>query len=200
MMKLRRLIGASPPTPRRSAAPILGFVLVAALVLAGCGAESGAREGDEANASEAVAEGDPLLDFYQCLRDNGLDVADPAPGERIGLQGVDTEDPATQTIVEDCRDTHLSSTDGRVTVGGGNMGDNVADTENLIAFVDCMREHGIDMPDPAPDGRLQLPENTDAQSAELREAGRECSSHLDGGRILVGEPGSGGGGTVRRNP
>ncbi|WP_129667669.1 hypothetical protein [Phytoactinopolyspora endophytica] len=195
---------AGPPDGRRRARalPALGLMLTAALALSACGdggeasaageEDSAAGQGDSA-ADEEGSDGDPVLDFYQCLRDNGLDVDDPDPsgGGGAGLQGppgVDMDNPETEAIVDECRDTHLADSDGRVTMGGedGEMGDNMAEPEALIAYVDCMREHGIDMPDPNADGTLSFPEGVEPDRPEVQEAAQACAEHLDGGGILVG--------------
>jgi hypothetical protein len=189
----------SPAASRMYSVPGTALLVAVLLALAACAPDSNpvAAETPEPQA------GDPVLDFYQCLRDNGLDVADPGQGQQqgqqvgTGLPGVDQNDPAQMAIVEECARTHLGSTDGRVTIGEGQMGDNLADTAALVAFVDCIRGHGFDMPDPAPDGRLSLPENADPQSPEFQNAARDCAPHLDGGGVLIG--GAGGGGMAGRD-
>jgi hypothetical protein len=80
-----------PPRPlwggRARSTPALALLLGALLALTACGTDGSeaAADNPEAAASE------PILDFYQCLRDHGLEVADPGPGEEISLQGVDVE-------------------------------------------------------------------------------------------------------------
>jgi hypothetical protein len=181
---------------------LLGLgALILSLALAGCASESAPAASapqDDIHQDESDR-GDPVLAFFQCLRDNGLDVADPAPGEpAAGLRGqVDMDDPAVTAVIDECRTAHFADTEGRITIGGGNMGDNLADTAALIDFVDCMRDHGIDMPDPGPDGRIGLPEGHDPESPQFQAAVRECAQHLGGGGILIGEPG--GGGTATRD-
>jgi hypothetical protein len=179
----------------------LGLLLAAALLAAACATDNAANtppaENPEPPVSETAVAGEPALAFAQCLRDRGLDVADPAPGETVVIQGVDADDPATQAVVQDCAQRHLAGGEARVSVGG-SMGENLADLENLIRFVDCMRDNGIDMADPDPDGRLPLPENVAPDSLEFRSALDQCARHLEGGRVLIGQGGSGG--TAGRTP
>ncbi|HVM02767.1 MAG TPA: hypothetical protein VM263_08865, partial [Acidimicrobiales bacterium] len=142
----------------------LGLALVAGAALAGCG---GAGPADPAGSSR-----DAVLDFYQCLRDGGLDVADPGPGSGIAVRGIDTDDPATRAVVEACAGSRLSGSGERVTVGEGRMGDRLADTRSLITFVDCLRDRGVDIADPSPDGRIPMPRNVDPSAAEFQAATR----------------------------
>lgn len=191
----------------------LGLLAVAALVVAACGTAAGADDPpdtsetttdtevptDTSETEETSADsGDPILDFYQCLRNNGLDVDDPQPGPVTGgITGVDTEDPEVQATIQDCSETHLDNTNGRVTVGEGAFEENMASPESLLAYVDCLRDEGIDMPDPTADGLLQLPEGFDTANRggpEFQEAAQACGEHLDGG-IMVGSGEGGEGGS-----
>jgi hypothetical protein len=55
-----------------------------------------------------------------------------------------------------------------------------ADRNALLAYAKCMREHGIDMPDPQPDQRgirLRAPEGVTPE--EMEEAEGACRKHLD---------------------
>jgi hypothetical protein len=177
------------------------LLLTAALttMLAACGSDDpgGGDNPTSAGGDDAAAsDEDLILDFYQCLRDNGLDVADPdlgsgGPQAGGGPPGVDTSDPAAMEVVDLCREAALGDVEGPVQFGNG-AGGNMADTSSLIDFVDCMRDHGIDMPDPGSDGRLGMPEDVDPQSSEFQTAAQECTEHLDGGGIRMGEPGGGG--------
>lgn len=192
------------------------FVLGAAAGLAGCGDDDGAGSAAPADGvtpdgegaapdgardetdgpsttmspEEAMSPEDQMLAFYQCLRDNGVDVADPTPGGAPvagGPGGLDPNDPTVAAAIDQCRDEV-----GTVTFGDGQMGENMADTSALIEFVDCIRDHGIEMADPGPDGRLSFPENLDPQDPVFQAASQECSPLLGGGGVLIGD-GSGGG-------
>jgi len=61
----------------------------------------------------------------------------------------------------------------------------LTDEERQVRFAQCMREHGIDMPDPEIDGgrvAINLPEGTDRQKVEA--AMEKCKQYLPNG----GEP------------
>ncbi len=171
--------------------------LLALVTLAACGDSGDSGDsGDEASDAPAAAADDgggsagssgggasdrqeEILAFYQCLRDNGLDVEDPAQDGMINLEGLDPNDPQNQAIIEGCSSEHLS---GGGPSGGGGGG---ADPEALVAFTQCMRDQGIDMADPAPDGALTVPDGVDPESPEFQTAMGECQEHLQGGGVRM---------------
>ncbi|MGV9302089.1 hypothetical protein ACWENQ_25470 [Nonomuraea sp. NPDC004354] len=58
-----------------------------------------------------------------------------------------------------------------------------------LAFAQCMREHGVDMPDPQDNGRVEirLPQGVDPQKAQA--ATEQCRRHLpDGGEAAKADP------------
>jgi hypothetical protein len=58
--------------------------------------------------------------------------------------------------------------------------------DQLIKYTQCMRDHGVDMPDVAPDSdggvRMELPDGADP--AKVEAANKECKQYMPGG----GEP------------
>jgi hypothetical protein len=90
-----------------------------------------------------------MLDFTQCLRDEGLDVEDPevdADGNfgframAQSVEGVDRQE--MQAAFEACRD----QLEG-ITLRGGGI-DRTAIQDTLIEYAACMRDNGYDMVDP----------------------------------------------------
>ncbi|WP_146605360.1 hypothetical protein [Jiangella anatolica] len=170
--------------------PVLALLLTVALT--GCGSDdddpaAAAGTGDSSAGSSDGGDGggetDPEqaeLDFYQCMRDNGVDLPDPDPGQ----PGVQLQlPPGSEAAMEECRS---------LLPNGGEMQDtSPEDLESLRAFTECMRENGIDMPDPAADGRLSMPAGVDPQSAEFQAAMTTCQPELNGAPIRLGGPGGG---------
>ncbi|MFY1674628.1 hypothetical protein ACN27G_32590 [Plantactinospora sp. WMMB334] len=138
------------------ALPLLG------LALAGCAraddgpgvatAQGGGGAGPTASASAAaMSDEDRRLEFAKCMRENGVEMPDPEPGEGgIRIQRRPGDDPAkTQAAMEACR--HLLPDGGQVQL-------NPEQVEQLRKMATCMRENGVpDFPDPGPDGTMQLP-------------------------------------------
>ncbi|HEX5146993.1 MAG TPA: hypothetical protein VFV85_08220 [Conexibacter sp.] len=128
-------------------------------LLAGCGGSSG--DAGTAGADRAVR-------FSQCVREHGVpDFPDPVDG-RITMRG--GGDPAVlQAAQAACR---RFAPQGRATP---QM------QEQIIAFSQCMREHGEpDFPDPQGPGRLLVPRTIDTQSPQFEQARVACQGKLRG--------------------
>jgi len=138
---------------------LLAIIPVVALVAAAC-SSSGAPQGvasldDSAATSTTVAQDpqvsseDAILAFTQCLRDQGLDVADPTfdgqGGFGFGGQagGGDVDQEAFQAARDACQQylADLQQTFDRPDLSQTQ--------DDLIAFSQCMRDQGIaEFPDP----------------------------------------------------
>jgi hypothetical protein len=120
---------------KRLYAPTLFVVLIA--VAAGCGSEGTT---DDAGAARE----DALLAVAQCMRENGVDVPDPKPGER-GLAFTRPPRGTDPVKVEEARkacDSELENT-------AEETGEEEFDWQDtLVEYATCMRTEGIDMPDP----------------------------------------------------
>ncbi|KAA1428767.1 hypothetical protein [Nocardioides antri] len=159
------------------------FVVVTALSFSACGASDGGKgepgAGDPAQDPDAAA-----LAWAKCMRENGVDIPDPKPaddgkGGDVGLApglggpmpGVDAE--AFAAAKEACAE-HAEGMGG---VDGGGFTEE--DKQRMVDFARCMREHGVDMPDPdfdGGDGEMGVeidPNDSDFEAAQ--EACREFS-------------------------
>ena len=131
-----------------------------------------------------------MLDFTQCLRDRGVDVGDPTMGADGNLQlppiefaGSAEQDPETaiaemEASFAECEE-HLAG----VTLGAPDPGAGVALQDALVQYAGCMRDHGIDMPDPdfsAGGGIIDLGSPTPGDEAEFESAHGECRDILAG--------------------
>ncbi|RIQ37350.1 hypothetical protein [Jiangella rhizosphaerae] len=171
--------------------PVIALLLTATLTACGsdggdddvaaAGTGGGDSTSDSGGGGGTTDQEQAELDFYECMRENGVDLPDPDPGQ----PGVQLQlPPGSEAAMEECR-TLLPN-------GGQMQETSPEDLESLRAFTECLRENGIDMPDPAADGRLSMPEGVDPQSAEFQAAMTECQPMLDGAPIRIGPgPGSG---------
>jgi hypothetical protein len=153
----------------------------ATLALAACGGDAGGGD-DAASPRDRAHEG--ALKFARCMREQGVDFPDPKVGENglvmvgpgPGAGGPDPNDPRMRRAADACQE-HLQ--------GGGEAPDDATMARHrdaFVAYARCMREEGIDMPDPDPDGGLRFkvgdPKAPDLDSAAYRAADEACRKHL----------------------
>jgi hypothetical protein len=129
------------------------LLAVSALALAACGAD-GSGSGDSA-ATREQKNRDAELAFAKCMREHGIDVPDPKPNQGgIGINvpkgtspgKVDAADNACRKYLEAVQGPDLSPEQEKKF------------QQAALAQARCMREHGIDMPDPTFDdkGRARI--------------------------------------------
>jgi hypothetical protein len=182
----------------------LRTVAVAALVLAAlglvaCGGDeptptsssggSGRARGPDAQTRKA------MLDYARCMREHGIDMPDPKFDENGG--GVSIQRSGAGTTPEQQRDAERACAKYQKQIKPPPM--SAAEKERMrraaLANARCMREHGIDMPDPQFEengGVLQrAPKGAfDVNSQKFREAEEAC-------RGAGGPNGPPGGGSTR---
>ncbi|HTU15948.1 MAG TPA: hypothetical protein VMF31_12210 [Solirubrobacterales bacterium] len=73
--------------------------------------------------------------------------------------------------------------------GGGGDGDSEEELSKkredaMLAFTECMRENGVDMPDPQPDGSMMMTTESgiDPNSQEFKDAQEACGQILEDAR------------------
>lgn len=181
---------------------VVALLLAAgALTIAACGSGGG---GD--SAESAAEQEEAQLEFAQCMRDHGVEMEDPKPGQRgvvlgvtkakgsgpgVKSTGIDPNDPATKKALAACK--------GKL----GEMGQPPSPEEqeefkeDALAFAQCMRENGIDMPDPQFDseGHVQMKiggpgGGPNPESPAFQEAQETCREKLpnDKGGPMLGAP------------
>ena len=165
--------------------------LVLVLALASCGGEGSdpqvaslggttATEEDEAASSEEPDPEEALLAYARCMREHGVDVPDPQ---------VDGEGRATFRLVrprgneqkfreaQEACGKHLENARPR------NLSPEQEQEmrEAMLAFARCMREHGVDIPDPqfgeGGGAGLRL-RNVNPNDRKFREAEEACRDKL----------------------
>lgn len=152
-------------------------LLALGLGLSACGS---ADEGDGVataggdgapSASATLSDQEAAVRFAQCMRDNGIDVADPDPdqeGFRVQLpEGTDPEDAKAAT--EACKQYMPN--------GGAPPKLDPEALEKQRQFSQCMRDNGIEeFPDPREDGGMLIEgDQFDTQSPEFKAAEEACA-------------------------
>jgi hypothetical protein len=142
--------------------------------------EESQEPGAAPSASPSMSPEDALLAFAECMREHGIDMPDPQfdttedGGAVIGIAGgsADIDKDEFREADEACRSLLAAAMPGN-----GDMQMSPEDEEKLLEFARCMREHGIDFPDPGtggfvfeagPEGRQGGidPEDPDFQAAQ----------------------------------
>ena len=143
-------------------------------------------EATDAPPDPAVEGEQAALDFAQCMRDQGVDMGDPTVDAEGNLQlppvefsvSPDADPEAAKAEMEktfaEC-EQHL---DG-VVLKTANLGSEVEFEDALLEYAGCMREQGIDMPDPdAWGGTIELGEGGKGDLEEFEAAHDECREIL----------------------
>jgi hypothetical protein len=187
----------------RRALPAAAAAVLLVLLLAACGSSPDADDGvaslggsstTETNAAAAAADQDPeeaALEFAKCMREHGIDVPDPGPNGEMRLTIGPGQEAKMKKAKEACGDL-LENARPRLSEEQQSVMQDA-----MLAFAKCMREHGIDMPDPefgeggrvtqrARRGQLD-PDSSKFQEAEeacepiIEEAAREAGIEAPGG-------------------
>jgi hypothetical protein len=161
-------------------------------------AKASSSSSDSSSSSgDGKAFGDALVDYTRCLRDHGLDVPDPTynsdggsagngqlntangpgvgggaviagPGGSVALPSPD--DPAFQAADKECKPILDAAAQD---LPKPSPEEQAKARDQALAFAQCMREHGIDMPDPTftDDGGISIAVPSDAApSGDPRDA------------------------------
>jgi hypothetical protein len=158
----------------------LAFLLVACSGTAaapGVASLDDPADGASPSPSASIDPEQARLDFTRCMREHGIDMPDPGAGPRGGVTRLGEGDPEKfQEAMEACRE-HFQGVMGE---NGPELSQEQRDA--MLEFAQCMREHGIDMPDPGSNGggmRIQIGQGgIDPQSPEFQEAMEACGELL----------------------
>jgi hypothetical protein len=145
------------------AAPLL--LALALGTLAGCGgSDSGpgiatvaGAAGQSSPTPGASADNQArMLQFAQCMRDHGQNVPDPDPNDGGGIKIVRSQGPDGPAISKDDAGFQAAMQACRQYLPNGGAPPSLSPEEQdqLRQFAQCMREHGVDMPDPDPNGGM----------------------------------------------
>jgi hypothetical protein len=150
---------------------LVGLLLTLALVAGACTRESdlpsiASLEPDSANppaasedtnADRAYDSEAAMLAFTQCLRDQGIDVGDPTIDADGNLQLPPIEFDSSEAVTDPDELPDISELEDKIApceehlegiVGSFDPGDTTEIEDMFLAYAECMRENGVDMPDP----------------------------------------------------
>lgn len=174
-------------------------VLTVAVLAAACGGTGAQGEGvasvnqGKGTATNTGREGDgqggrdpekAMLDFARCMRDHGVDMPDPKAGKgdvtsfEAPAAGAQLPDESKFVEAEKaCR--HLMDAAGPPKL---SPEDEKQMQDAMLAFARCMRDRGVEMPDPQPGGGgivAKVGEGADPSSPQFQAAEKECKKHTE---------------------
>jgi hypothetical protein len=170
---------------------VLAMVPALALGLTACG---GGKDAVAKAAASKSSDLDSMRKFAQCMRQNGVDMPDPTDdGGRIAIRA--SAKPGAANSMEklkaaDAKCRHFQPN------GGKPVKPKPEDLAKMRAMAKCMREHGVDMPDPDENGGITITRkgkgapDINPDSPTFKAAQKACGQYAPG---RMGQTNSGGG-------
>lgn len=174
---------------------------VLTLVLAACGGTSAEPTtptlpsltedaGDDAAATttttEAVDPEEAFQEYEACMRDHGIELPDMSDGGAVDIvEGGDLDFEAFEAAGAEC-DPILEAAFGEFELSPEQEAEMM---DQQLAFAQCMRDSGIDWPDPSSDGSMMIELGDDMDPETVNAAMEVCAPEMfDGsGGVIVGE-------------
>jgi len=148
-----------------------------------------------ATTTEPLDPDEAMLAYTECMREHGIDMPDPqpaGPGERGGMIALEV-DPSSEEFEEaqTACEPIMEDAFGEMEIDPEREAEM---REQLLEFTECMREQGIDMPDPvfSEGGRVEIASGEGGQAlpaegpdSEEFQAAQEACGGDDGFMITT---------------
>ncbi len=154
-------------------------------------ADPGASGAPSASPASSADPQQAMVDFARCMREHGVDMPDPvfdSSGKGGVMIGGSTDKGAapdrTKLSEADAACRHFLDS---VTVGGETPEITQEQKDAMLAFSRCMRDHGVNMPDPVFSNNGATVQiggdgmDIDPTSSTFKEAQAACQKDLPGG-------------------
>ncbi|MFC9187167.1 hypothetical protein [Streptomyces cyaneofuscatus] len=156
---------------RRSLAAACLLATTVVLSATACSGGGGTKDGGSASTTKETKE-DQALEHRKCLREQGLDIPEPKPGENgmgVTIDGGSKGRKEMEKAFKACQDK---------AVGGGPKELTQAEKDKMVAFARCMRKNGFDMPDPKFEGGMAeaMPAMKPQEMKKFEKANKACES------------------------
>jgi hypothetical protein len=150
-------------------------LLLVLAALAGCGgADDGGPEAGGASPSPANDLRVAALHFSACMRGAGYDLPDPTFNDQGYPAFREPELRGNAEYERKRAECRVALDEAAVAAGAPSKEES---TQQLLAFARCMRERGVNMPDPPADGGPRL-DGSLLSSPAWRPAAEACREHL----------------------
>ncbi|WP_037317934.1 hypothetical protein [Amycolatopsis orientalis] len=167
--------------------PMAALVALAVLTLvAGCGGDGdggdkvasissppSAASGDGKQQADNVSDEDKMRNFAKCMREHGVDMPDPkTTGDGQGSITIEAGDGR----LDDNKMKAASDACRKLLPNGGEIKPpSPEELDKMRKEAKCMREHGIDFPDPDPTGKGTMAlGSADQDMKKFEEAAKAC--------------------------
>lgn len=172
-------------------------VLVLGAGLSACGSSSSSSAGAAASTGSSSARFQARLNLAKCLRAHGINVPDPSPGGGPAGEGGafrilrNYSQAQVQSALQACRQYFAQA----FPQANLSPAQRAQMQQQLVKFAECMRSHGVDIPDPTFNsaggfGVRRSFGSVDRNSPAFRSASQACSSLRPrfgrGGPVVVG--------------
>ncbi|MFF3972141.1 hypothetical protein ACFYZ6_20175 [Streptomyces rubiginosohelvolus] len=156
----------------RSLAAACALAAALALTATACSGDGGGTKGGGSASDSKKTKEDQALEHRKCLREQGLDIPEPKPGENgmgVTIDGGSMGKEKMEKAFKACEDK---------AVGGGPKELTQAEKDKLVAYARCMRKNGFDMPDPKFDGGAMqaAPALKPKDMKKFEKANKACES------------------------
>ncbi|MEU8561721.1 hypothetical protein AB0C45_09550 [Streptomyces cyaneofuscatus] len=157
---------------RRSLAAACLLATTVVLSATACSGDGGGTKSGGSSSGSKKTKEDQALEHRKCLREQGLDIPEPKPGENgmgVTIDGGSKSQKEMEKAFKACQDK---------AVGGGPKELTQAEKDKMIAFARCMRKNGFDMPDPKFDGGMAqaMPALKGSEMKKFEKANKACES------------------------
>ncbi|MGE7384272.1 hypothetical protein ACQKM2_02045 [Streptomyces sp. NPDC004126] len=161
----------------RTPALLAALPLALGLALTACGSGDGgtgvasanggtkSATGATSSAATSLSRDEMTVKYAQCLRQHGLDVADPKPGQGIGLSIDGSNKEKADKAVEACRSSAPPAPADR---------NDSKDREAMLGLARCMRENGVEnFADPKEGQGIDIGPGQ-AEDPDFKDAWKKC--------------------------
>jgi hypothetical protein len=184
---------------RMGLVPGLLLALMLAVVACGSGKSNGVASLSGANRPTATTSPggssdsqQAALNWARCMRQHGINMPDPKIDATEGIggllpRGVSPDDPKFKAAQQACQQYAPN--------GGQPPKPSPQQQQKLLAFARCMRQHGVNMPDPDANGGIDMTgAGVDPDGPKFKAAQQACQQYQPkGSKPTQGKQGNGGG-------
>jgi hypothetical protein len=179
---------------RRKAVAALVLAPALTLGLPACGPEHKQADAKARTASDLAK----MRDFAKCMRANGVNMADPQSDGSGGIRMEAKQTAGSGTAKLGADDKTMQAAQAKcghlMPNGGKPIRPKPEELAKMRAYAKCMRQHGVDMPDPNPDGGIVVKSNrgqsgtvgagpggVNPDSPAFKSADKACAQYRPGG-------------------